>query len=108
MLAKRIQEFIKQEVAGWVKNPRQCAALYSLDWPAEARLLQTLISGGSSDEAGKRSRDILREDPENPRAWYVLGRVQTRQGDHAEAARSNAFQKVAGTAGGFFFSVPDT
>jgi len=60
------------------------------DLVTELHLAEGLIANAKWDEARLVYQQVLAEHPDNPQAWYGLGRVQMAKGDHARAAESYA------------------
>jgi tetratricopeptide (TPR) repeat protein len=60
------------------------------DLVTELHLAEGLSAAANWDEARLLYKRVIAEHPENPQAWYGLGRVQTAKQDHAAAAESYA------------------
>ncbi|HEY7303409.1 MAG TPA: tetratricopeptide repeat protein [Bryobacteraceae bacterium] len=56
----------------------------------QLRLSQALTRLNRYTDAAALYKQILAKHPENPQAWYGLGRTQAAQGDHAGASESYA------------------
>jgi tetratricopeptide (TPR) repeat protein len=69
---------------------QSAAALEPGNLATQLRLAQALRGLNRHTEAAALYKQILEKHPENPQAWYGLGRIQAAQGDHAAAAESYA------------------
>jgi tetratricopeptide (TPR) repeat protein len=75
---------------GAVKSFQSALKIRQEDLPARLRLAETLSAMAAWDEARTTYRQILYQHHDLPQAWYGIGRVQSAQGDHNEAAQSYA------------------
>jgi tetratricopeptide (TPR) repeat protein len=75
---------------GAVRSFRKALQLRPSDLGTQLRLGQSLFKAGQLDEADTVYKQIVGTHPDQPQAWYGLGRVQAAHGDHEAALRSYA------------------
>lgn len=59
------------------------------DLDARLELAELEIDAGSFDAAIAALRELLARDPQDPRAWFLLGKAAILQGDHREAVEEH-------------------
>ncbi|GGA68976.1 hypothetical protein GCM10011521_04020 [Arenimonas soli] len=59
------------------------------DLDARLQLAELEIDAGSFDAAIAALRELLARDPQDPRAWFLLGKAAILQGDHREAVEEH-------------------
>ena len=59
------------------------------DLDARLQLAELEIDAGSFDAAIAVLRELLARDPQDPRAWFLLGKAAILQGDHREAVEEH-------------------
>ena len=64
---------------------RQLVGRYPNDLEARLELAEACGRQGKLDAAVAASRDVVRADPNHPRAWYLLGRYLIQQGKARQA-----------------------